>query len=179
MVERFFIPSHGPDFISLRHGLEWLLSQNNSLILYVSILDHLREGKMLSGILGNDVCKKLVKEKTAQYKNKKISVITKSKLRFTREIDPPIIPSNSSILSVHSSSDNLNKIEHYLEFKKILVVPWATYQDLFDWINNHHVEQYDNFLPIDPRNLPGYEKSIHEKFRFQYQNIPYEDYQKL
>ena len=100
-------------------------------------------------------------------------------LKFTREIDPPIIPSNSSILSVHAASDDLNKIEQYLEFKKILVIPWATYQDLFDWINHHHVDQYDDFMPIDPRKLPGYDKYLHEKFRFQYQNISYDDYLKL
>ncbi len=179
MVKRFFIPSHGPDFISLKHGLEWLLSQNNSLILYVTNLEFLKGGKMLPKIMGTDVCNKLIKNKTVQYENKKISVITKKKLRFRRDIDPPIIPSNSSMLCVHSSSNDLEKIERYLEFKKILVIPWATYQDLFDWINCHCVEQYGDFIPIDPRNLPGYDKHLHEKFRFQYQDISYDDYGKL
>lgn len=129
--------------------------------------------------MGKDVCKKLVKEKTVLYKTKKISVITKKKIKFTREIDPPVIPPNSSILCVHPSSDDLAKIERYLEFKKMLVIPWATYQDLFDWINQHSVEQYSNFIPIDPQNLPGYKKRLHDKFRFEYQNISYKNYLKL
>jgi len=177
MIERLFIPSHGPDFPSLKHGLEWLLSQNNSLILFVSNLGFLKR-RMLLEILGADICNKLIKNKTATYKNKKISVITYKMIRFTREIDSSIIPSNSSILCVHSTPKDLEKIEKYLKFKKIMVIPWATYQDLFNWINNYHVEQYDDFIPIDPRNLPGYDKHMHEKFRFRYQNIPYEDYQK-
>ncbi|MBM2819251.1 MAG: hypothetical protein HW410_933 [Nitrosarchaeum sp.] len=110
MTDRFFIPSYGPDSISLKHGLKWLLSQKNPRILYVSILDYLNENKMLSKTMGKDVCKKLVKEKTLQYKTKKISVVTKKKLKFTREIDPPIIPSTSSILCIHPNSDDLTKI---------------------------------------------------------------------
>jgi len=55
MAKRFFIPLYGPDSISLRHGLEWLLDQNNSLILYVSILEHLRTESFTSKNVCNGV----------------------------------------------------------------------------------------------------------------------------
>jgi hypothetical protein len=70
---------------------------------------------------------------------------------------------NAKILVLYADSNQIDKIERNLNFSELLVVSWNCFTDLHSWINKRQTEQYTNFIPNDPKSLPGWTSGINEE----------------
>ena len=151
---RLYVPGYGPDRSSLIAGMDWLLDSNVNRQLLLYVLDNsmvAKDEKILQGIYGEELCEGLRKNKVQEFRGKTIRLLTKRYLTST--------PHSAKILVLYADSDDLNQIEKRLDFSELLVVSWNCCTDLLPWVQKTHAEQFMEFLPNDPRNLPDWESS--------------------
>ncbi len=153
---RLYIPGYAGDRPSLIAGMNWLLDSDVNRQLFLYVLDNsmvAKDKKILQEIYGEELCEGLRKNKVQEFKGKTIRLLTKRSLTST--------PHSAKILALYANSKNLNQIER-LDFSELLVVSWNCCTDLLPWVQKTHAEQFMEFLPNDPRNLPGWKSSFIE-----------------
>jgi hypothetical protein len=160
---RYYIPGCGADRESIQAGMNWLLSapKNQELFLFLSIKDHLREGKVIHSIYGDNFCKPLKNNNQVIFQGRLIKLTTEKMIPYSLR--------NARILVIHSSEKTLLKLEKNDYDVDIMVVSWTCFHDLPKWIKKTNANQYMEYLPIDPKNLPGWmndEKYIENIFIF-------------
>ena len=154
---RLYIPAYGPDEPSVIAGMNWLLDSNIKQQLFLYVLDNsmiAKDKKILYKIYGDELCKGLRKNKFQEFRGKTINLLTNRYLPFT--------PHDSKILVLYADSKKLKKIEERLNFSALLVVSWNCCTNLLLWIQKTHAKQYMDFIPDDPKNLPGWTSGIHQ-----------------
>ena len=151
---RLYIPGYGGDRSSLVAGMDWLLDSDVNRQLFLYVLDNSmveKDTKILKETYGEELCEGLHKNEVQNFRGKTIHLLTKRRLTPT--------PTSAKILVLYANLNDLDQIEQRLDFSELLVVSWNCRTNLLPWVQKTHAEQYMEFLPKDPRNLPSCEPS--------------------